>query len=339
MASLNMKKMLFKLIALAAFMKLSSADADNSEIGSAIVQNKCPYDVYIQNTPAEFGGYVMIPYTLQANEGNAAYKFKYTQLSNAQGWSMKLSTSEDDFNNIMQFETTFHDDGMIWYDLSDVNGNPWDGNWEITSSGDPSCTPKHAAYRYSTDDAYGMQACQQAATLTVTLCSGDSSSSGSSGGSSGGSGEAPSASAPAYTNTPQPQQPSYSQPSYSPPAQPTYSAPAQPSYSQPAQSSQPAPYAPSFSAIGYPVEVGSTLQTSVQTTLQKAVSPSSAAVQTANVIATVTEVAGTTTVVTTTWSGEPSDFPGRKRDVEEHAQAHEHLKRHQDAFHKHHGHY
>ncbi|KAH0021838.1 hypothetical protein KCU78_g5982, partial [Aureobasidium melanogenum] len=83
----------------------------------------------------------------------------------------KLSNSSS-LSNILQYEYTFQNDGTIWYDLSEVNGNPWDGDWEITSN-TASCTPKQQAYRYATDDAYGMQACPFDATITVTLCSGD----------------------------------------------------------------------------------------------------------------------------------------------------------------------
>ena len=92
-------------------------------------------------------------------------------------------------SNILQYEYTFHGDGIIWYDLSEVNGNPWDGNWEITAS--DGCTPRQAAYRYATDDAYGMQDCADSSTITVTICSGD-----------GGSGAPPSESSPPAESSP-----------------------------------------------------------------------------------------------------------------------------------------
>ena len=138
-------------------------------IGDAIVVNKCSYDVYMANTPASGGGYSAVDQTLSSG---ASYSQQYTELSNGNGWSIKLSKAAGQFgSNILQYEYTFHNDGTIWYDLSEVNGNPWDGNWEITASS--GCTPRQAAYRYATDDAYGMQACGDTATITVTLCSGD----------------------------------------------------------------------------------------------------------------------------------------------------------------------
>ncbi|RMY27866.1 hypothetical protein D0865_15907, partial [Hortaea werneckii] len=88
-------------------------------------------------------------------------------------WSLKLSKDQD-LDHILQYEYTFQDDGTIWYDLSQVNGNPWDGDWMITANSESStCSPKQQAYRYATDDAYGMQACPQDSDITVTLCSGE----------------------------------------------------------------------------------------------------------------------------------------------------------------------
>jgi len=146
-----------------------------ASIGSAVVNNACSYEVYLYNTPAADGGYTEIDEVLQPN---SSYSQQWTELSNNDGWSLKLSTSTD-MSNIMQYEYTFQNDGIIWYDLSDVNGNPWDGNWEITASSESStCSPKQQAYRYATDDAYGMQACPQDSVITVTLCSGDESDDG-----------------------------------------------------------------------------------------------------------------------------------------------------------------
>lgn len=136
--------------------------------GTAIVINKCGYDVEMQNTPSAGGGQSTIIQTLSPG---GSYSQVYTPLTNGNGWSIKLG-KDGNMNNIMQYEYTFHNDGTIWYDLSDVNGNPWNGNWEITATG--SCTPRQAAYRYSTDDAYGMQSCPDSSSITVTLCSGTS---------------------------------------------------------------------------------------------------------------------------------------------------------------------
>lgn len=153
------------IIASAALVAAAAADS----IGSAVVVNKCNYPVYLYNVPASGGGYSEIDKIL-ATDGT--YTQQWTQLTNGAGWSIKLSNSTN-LADILQYEYTFQNDGTIWYDLSEVNGNPWDGNWEITANS-ATCVPKQSAYRYATDDAYGMQACPDDAIITVTLCSGES---------------------------------------------------------------------------------------------------------------------------------------------------------------------
>lgn len=156
-------------IASAALM-VTAALADT--VGTARVINMCDYPVYLCNVPSADGGYSEIKQTLNSND---QYEQQYTELSNGNGWSIKLGKTED-ATNIMQYEYTFHNDDIIWYDLSDVNGNPWDQNWEITATCESGeCNPKQQAYRYATDDAYGMQACPQDSVITVTLCSGEDS--------------------------------------------------------------------------------------------------------------------------------------------------------------------
>lgn len=210
-----------------ASLVLYGASAAATAVGSAHVVNNCDYDVYLCNVPASGGGYDQQDKTLAAGE---SWEQTWTQLSNGDGWSIKLSKSSS-LNNILQYEYTFHNDGIIWYDLSCVNGNPWDQDWEITASG-TDCNPKQQAYRYATDDAYGMQACSQNALITVSLCTGLSADNGTS---TGGSSSAPSyssslAAAPAYSSS------SASAPSYgssstqSPDTYSTSTAEAPPSY-------------------------------------------------------------------------------------------------------------
>lgn len=180
----------------------ASAAASSLSVGSAHVINKCTYDVYLCNVPASGGGQQQEDKTLSAG---ATWDQEWTSLTNANGWSIKLSKSEA-LENILQYEYTFHNDGTIWYDLSCVNGNPWDGNWEITSSTD-NCNPKQQAYRYATDDAYGMQSCPQDASITVTLCSGEAADNSTSSGSDSGSDDSGSSSAEspaAYTTAASP---------------------------------------------------------------------------------------------------------------------------------------
>lgn len=154
----------------AALTSLALFGASVSALGRAHVVNKCTYDVFMCETPADGGGYSTTDKTLQPGD---SWDQEYTSLSNGAGWSIKLSKEEGAFgSNILQYEYTYQNDNMIWYDLSCVDGNPWDGNWEITSNTD-SCNPKQQAYRFATDDAYGMQSCDCEASITVTLFPGE----------------------------------------------------------------------------------------------------------------------------------------------------------------------
>lgn len=137
--------------------------------GVAHVVNGCKYDVHMSNTPAQGGGFEPIDQVLSPG---GSYSQQWTQLGNDMGWSIKLAKTPSYQSDLMQYEYTYHNDGIIWYDLSEVDGNPWNGNWMITAS--QGCNPKQQAYRYSTDDAYGMQSCPDSAEITVTLCSGES---------------------------------------------------------------------------------------------------------------------------------------------------------------------
>jgi len=164
--------------------------------GTAHVVNACPYDVYLANTPAQGGGYDIIDETLSTGD---SYSQPYTELSNGMGWSIKMAKTPSYQTNLLQYEYTYHNDGTIWYDLSQVDGNPWDGDWMITASS--GCAPKQQAYRYATDDAYGMQSCKDGADITVTLCSGDDNQIGGDGSSEPASSPAEYSVAPASTTS------------------------------------------------------------------------------------------------------------------------------------------
>lgn len=114
----------------AVITSLALFGAAVSALGSAHVVNSCSYDVYMCITPASGGGYSTVENTLQPG---GQWDQEYTALSNGAGWSIKLSEVEGSFgSNVLQYEYTYQTDATIWYDLSEVNGNPWDGNWEVS---------------------------------------------------------------------------------------------------------------------------------------------------------------------------------------------------------------
>lgn len=134
--------------------------------GSAIVVNSCDYDVYVTNVPASISGLSEIgPLTIAPG---SSYSQVYTELPSAGGWSIKLSTAADSAD-VLQYEYSYPGSETIFYDLSQINGDPWGGNWAFSSEGD--CTPEQTAYTYPSDDLAAMQACPDTSSVTLTLCS------------------------------------------------------------------------------------------------------------------------------------------------------------------------
>ena len=159
---------LVSLIAQCGLVQGWQYDATSLAFGKAIVLNGCNEDVYLQNTPSAGGGYANVDRILTPN---STYEQHFTPLENGQGWSIKLA-KDASLVNILQYEYTWHPlltPGTIWFDLSQVNGDPWKDEYCISASGD-GCNPSQHAYRYPTDDSYGMQACPSDANITVTLC-------------------------------------------------------------------------------------------------------------------------------------------------------------------------
>lgn len=224
-------------------------------------------------------------------------------MTNGNGWSIKLSKT-DNLDHILQYEYTFHNDGIIWYDLSCVDGNPWDHDWQITANGSD-CSPKQQAYRYSTDDAYGMQSCSQDTEITVTLCTGTSVDDGSA------------------VNSPSNNTTGSTAPSYSTPSNNT--EPAAPSYEAPASSSTPAP---EYTPIGYNPLIGYNPpnEDTTSTTENAPVTPTTF-LTSATTEATSTDDSGVviiTDFVTVWTTAEATAYPNRFRRHEHGHGSHQH---------------
>lgn len=139
-----------------------------SALGSANVINQCTSDVYLYNVPSAGGGGVEVDKVIGPGD---SYSQTYQTLTNNNGWSLKLSPTAA-LGQVMQFEYTYQGDSTLWYDISYVNGDPFNGDWIMTSDS-TSCVPKQTYYRFSTDDSYGMQAgCSPDVSITVTMCPG-----------------------------------------------------------------------------------------------------------------------------------------------------------------------
>lgn len=186
----------------ASALALAGTALAQSSPGNAILINSCNAPIYMQNTPSTTDQYSVVSQTIQPG---AQYTQEFTQLSNGGGWSIKVSMNGDDWtSDLLQYEYTWDGTsgtygGLIWFDVSMVNGNGFSEPWYISGTG--SCDPAQTFYGVGQpNDNYASQSCDAPASITVDICK---SASGSTGGSSS---EAPSSvatsSAPQSTSSP-----------------------------------------------------------------------------------------------------------------------------------------
>ncbi|KAI9830544.1 MAG: hypothetical protein M1819_005502 [Sarea resinae] len=157
--------------ALAAFTSVVSA-------GTATVQNNCGYDVYVWSVADQADA----PMTT-LNSGNPSYSEAFRTNGNGGGISIKLSTQNDQ-STVTQFEYTLSsDESNVYYDLSNINGNPFEQGGTSLTPSDSSCTSVSCAAGVSDctgaynqpDDNWATQGCSSSTDLTLTLCPGGSS--------------------------------------------------------------------------------------------------------------------------------------------------------------------
>lgn len=158
---------IMKVLQLQWFISLAAVAAARY-VGHGVIVNNCEFNVSIDVTPAAGNGYDQLYTELSQHQ---VYSQTFIELAFG-GWSLKISLGDP--ADIMQFEYTldpYEYGGIVWFDLSYVNGNPFDGNWSIVGdspTGD--CHPEYRAYEYSTDDVNGMQNCPMDSTVMVELC-------------------------------------------------------------------------------------------------------------------------------------------------------------------------
>ena len=125
------------ITALTALLPLSSSvplepRQSDQTVGYATVTNRCPFPVYYNNVPQQGYGNVNIgvipPYCV--------YQAQYDQPQI--GHSIKLSLSQGDLSDILQFEYSQTMNGNVDYDVSQVNGNPF-GPWGFSLDAVPGC--------------------------------------------------------------------------------------------------------------------------------------------------------------------------------------------------------
>lgn len=157
------------------------AAARQVSAGSAIVHNQCPYQVYlwsISNTNSAMQ-------TLAANGGE--YSEAYEINPDGGGISIKIGKDTKGLN-ITQFEYTYTpSSSSLWYDLSNINGFPFEDYGVTVVPTDSSCrqvscpagqTLCAQAYNVPTDN-FATAECSSDADAVIVLCSGETDTSGS----------------------------------------------------------------------------------------------------------------------------------------------------------------
>lgn len=135
--------------------------------GSANVVNNCPSDLYLWSV-----GDVAAPMVTISAGANWTEAYQTRAYG---GISIKISPTIDD-TSIVQFEYTLDD--KLWYDLSNVNGNPFRSSDLLLSSkgttcqdiacpaGESNCKMAYTVF----DDDYATHACDGGIDLTLTMC-------------------------------------------------------------------------------------------------------------------------------------------------------------------------
>ncbi|MCJ1372767.1 hypothetical protein MMC20_003992 [Loxospora ochrophaea] len=139
------------------------ATAASVATGSAIVQNKCPFAVYLTSVSDTAGP------TQTLLSGNGSYSEAYHTGAEGQGVSIKLQTIAGS-SVVAQFEYSLATP-EVYYDYSLANGDPFEADNVAIVPSDSSCPSIECPGGSSPCAAASMtKACESSADLTMTLC-------------------------------------------------------------------------------------------------------------------------------------------------------------------------
>ncbi|KAL8743401.1 MAG: hypothetical protein Q9190_004235 [Brigantiaea leucoxantha] len=113
-------------------------DSDATALGHAKVRNQCNFPVYLY-VCGQHPAVCTQERKLAANSG--AFSEQYSKINN--GRSIKIGRRSGEVQKpILQFEYTHTDDGRVAYDVSDVNGNPFQSEGFTVTSSSSTCPTK-----------------------------------------------------------------------------------------------------------------------------------------------------------------------------------------------------
>ncbi|EEP76381.1 predicted protein [Uncinocarpus reesii 1704] len=121
----------FKTFALAA---LTATTAVASQVGNAIVENHCPFTVYLWSVGGSTG-------PKQVLKSGGVYTERFHRDPKSGGIAIKITKVDDGiFNGSPQTNFAYTlTDTRVFYDLSDVYGNPFSGHKLVVDPSDPNC--------------------------------------------------------------------------------------------------------------------------------------------------------------------------------------------------------
>lgn len=137
-----------------------------STIGNAIVHNNCSETVYLWSVDSVQGPAQTIP-------TGHNYTEQYHYDSQSGGVTLKVVTSPGGLTNgspQTDFAYTFQTaTSQIWYDMSDVFGDPFNGDRLVVSASDLSC-PVIDWENGTPPSGSQVKVCESSASITLTLC-------------------------------------------------------------------------------------------------------------------------------------------------------------------------
>ncbi|OJJ43997.1 hypothetical protein ASPZODRAFT_72715 [Penicilliopsis zonata CBS 506.65] len=147
-------------VSLAALTPLAAA------VGSAVVVNKCADTVYLWSVGGSVG-----PEQTLASGDEWSEEFYYDSTSG--GVTIKITRGSDGlYDGSAQTDFAYTLDGdTIWYDLSDVFGDPFSGHAVLQAPSDTSCPSNCWSDGVSPAGSQTLD-CQADSNVTLTLCAG-----------------------------------------------------------------------------------------------------------------------------------------------------------------------
>jgi hypothetical protein len=142
-----------------------AATASAGAVGSAKVVNKCNFAVSLWSVGTDIDG----PHRLSANGGS--YGETFVRDPNTGGKALKVTVPDDGlWTGAPQINFAYNLDGaQVWYDLSDVFGDPFAGHKVTVSSDEPTC-PSIVWDNGTPPAGSQVKVCTSAKSVTLTLC-------------------------------------------------------------------------------------------------------------------------------------------------------------------------